>query len=180
MTATDHLKSCGVTPRLKPGGKIGLQGVGNLPENDRVEVIAWAKNNRELILKELTGEQKGHKEQKEVESAPLKFMPMTTCLNGKPCPHLDAPGERRPVCSKARGAVFDLGACPMNKWAVKDAAPETRLREIVQMFNANDRTVDEYKRLAAEGNKLIRQVPGEVVAKIFNEEVTRFIADSNN
>jgi len=53
MRATDHLEKYGITPRLKTNGKIGLQGVGSLPESAKAEIIAWAKSNRENILQEL-------------------------------------------------------------------------------------------------------------------------------
>jgi hypothetical protein len=37
----------------------------------------------------------------------LKIEPMTECLHGHPCRHLDAPGEQRPVCKKVGMPVFD-------------------------------------------------------------------------
>ncbi|MBA2883089.1 hypothetical protein HNR65_003446 [Desulfosalsimonas propionicica] len=47
----------------------------------------------------------------------LKIEPLTTCLHGKPCPHLDAPGgDKRPACLEAMDFIFDMGACPLNKW----------------------------------------------------------------
>ena len=116
MTAIKHLNSYGVTPRLKPDGSLSLLGMKGLPENTRAEVITWAKNNRETILKELSGGQEGQKGQKGVEPAPLKIMPMTVCLDGKKCAHLDAPGGRRPICAKGGKPVFDLDRCPLNKW----------------------------------------------------------------
>ena len=54
MNATDHLSKYGVTPTLKTDGKIGLQGVGSLAEPLKSEIIAWAKNHRTKILKELS------------------------------------------------------------------------------------------------------------------------------
>jgi len=46
----------------------------------------------------------------------IKIEPMTICLHGKVCKHLDAPGTQRPVCSKAGNPLFDLTACPLGKW----------------------------------------------------------------
>lgn len=43
--------------------------------------------------------------------------PMIDCLHGGECAHLDAPGARRPVCTKAEAPVFDLDACPLQQWA---------------------------------------------------------------
>jgi hypothetical protein len=71
MSATDHLKSYGVTPRLKPDGKIVLQGVGNLPGHVRAEVVTWAKGNREAILKELNPDEFNEKTKKGVEQKRL-------------------------------------------------------------------------------------------------------------
>jgi len=51
------------------------------------------------------------------EMHPPKIEPMRECLQGKPCPHLYAPGERRPLCSKADMPVFDMDACPEYQWA---------------------------------------------------------------
>jgi hypothetical protein len=47
----------------------------------------------------------------------LKIEPMTICLHGKKCRHLNAPGGTRPNCKKADTPVFDLTACPLGKWA---------------------------------------------------------------
>jgi len=116
MKATDHLKSYGVTPRLKEGGKIGLQGVGSLPEHVKAEVVEWAKNNRGAILQELDPDVKNEITKKGAPDPPA-IEPMTNCLHGGKCPHLDGPGERRPMCSKADAPVFDLMACPVNQWA---------------------------------------------------------------
>lgn len=42
--------------------------------------------------------------------------PMTTCLHGKKCEHLDCyPGER-PGCLKAMDWIFDLKECPLKMW----------------------------------------------------------------
>lgn len=46
----------------------------------------------------------------------LKIEPMTSCLHGRSCPYLDAPGERRPVCQKSGGPIFDLNECPGGLW----------------------------------------------------------------
>ena len=54
MNATDHLSKYGITPTAKTDGKIGLQGVGSLAEPLKSEIIAWAKNHRTKILKELS------------------------------------------------------------------------------------------------------------------------------
>jgi len=117
MTAIEHLNSYGVTPRLKPDGSLSLSGMKRLPENTRAEVITWAKDNREAILKELNPNEKNVFTQKGGQApAPLKIEPMTTCLHGKKCPHLDGPGGRRPICSKAGTPVFDLNRCPLNRW----------------------------------------------------------------
>lgn len=64
MKAVKHLKSYGVTPVLKSGGKIGVRGLGRLPEHARTEIVTWARNNRESILKDLAQLQKGQKGQK--------------------------------------------------------------------------------------------------------------------
>lgn len=119
MNTIDQLKKHGVAPRLKSGGKIGLQGMGNLPDSIKTEIIAWAKANRQSLLKELTGGQEGQKVQKEVVTAPPKIMPMTSCLHGKPCRLLDSPGDRRPRCSKTNTPIFDMDLCPNYHWAKK-------------------------------------------------------------
>lgn len=51
------------------------------------------------------------------EITPPAIEPMTTCLHGGKCKHLDGPGDRRPTCCKGGAPVFDLMACPLNKWA---------------------------------------------------------------
>lgn len=131
MKATDHLTSYGVTPRLKEGGKIGLQGVGSLPENIKAEVVTWARDNRAAILQELNPDAKNEFTKKGAP-APPPIEPMTECLHGKRCPCLDGPGERRPVCSKADAPVFDLDICPLHKWAKQQpklaASPEPTTR----------------------------------------------------
>ena len=48
---------------------------------------------------------------------PPQIEPMTTCLHGGKCKHLDGPGDRRPLCNKADAPVFDMEACPVNQWA---------------------------------------------------------------
>jgi len=53
----------------------------------------------------------------ENEDFNLEIEPMATCLHGKPCPHLDAPGKQRPGCRKASSPVFNIAACPLGKWA---------------------------------------------------------------
>jgi hypothetical protein len=154
MTAVEYLGTYGVTPRLKPDGRLALQGAGSLPENVKAEVVTWARNNRGTILQELTPDEKNEFTKKETENkptpptaktaktpfypfcsdrgsrfsekqdptpeappAPLKIMPMTACLDGKKCRHLNAPGDRRPICSKTGAPVFDMAACPLSKWA---------------------------------------------------------------
>jgi len=71
-----------------------------------------------------------------VDGALPGIEPMTECLHGGKCPHLDAPRERRPVCSKADAPVFDLGACPLHRWAKKQpklaASPEPAPRNETQ------------------------------------------------
>jgi hypothetical protein len=47
----------------------------------------------------------------------LKIEPMPDCLYGGKCRHLDAPGGCRPVCKNSGKPVFDMDACPLNKWA---------------------------------------------------------------
>ena len=42
--------------------------------------------------------------------------PMSECLHGGKCKHLDAPGGCRPVCKKSGKPVFDMDACPKNQW----------------------------------------------------------------
>jgi len=133
MKATDHLTSYGVTPRLKSGGKIGLQGVGSLPENVKAEVVTWARNNRDTILRELNPDEKNEFTKKGTPAL-LEIEPMKKCLHGKPCPHLDGPGERRPVCSKEGAPVYCLRACPLNLWerrpeSVKDGHASSRRRK---------------------------------------------------
>ncbi len=118
MTAIEHLKKYGVTPRLKPDGNLSLSGMKPLPENTRAEVITWARNHREMIFKELNPNEKNVFTQKGGQvAAPLKIEAMTVCLDGKQCPHLNGPGDRRPVCSRAGMPVFDLNRCPLNRWA---------------------------------------------------------------
>jgi len=46
-----------------------------------------------------------------------KIEAMALCLHGKACNRLNAPGGRRPICSKADAPVFDLEACPLHQWA---------------------------------------------------------------
>ena len=116
MTATEYLHQHGIEPRLKDNGKIGLQGINALPPDTRAEVITWARNHREMILQELSPDAKNVFTQKGGDAG-LKIEPMNTCLHGKPCRHLKGPGECRPVCSKADMPVFDMDACPLNKWA---------------------------------------------------------------
>jgi len=64
--------------------------------------------------------------------------------------------------------LFDFNTAPPQKPG-EDTEPETRLREILRIFNANDRTVDEYKRLADEGETICQQLPAETVEWIFTE-----------
>lgn len=63
---------------------------------------------------------------------------------------------------------FDFNTAPPQR-PVKATDPEQRLREIVQAFEANDRSVDEYKRLGIEGDKLCRSLPAAIVERIFTE-----------
>jgi hypothetical protein len=118
MTAIKRLEAYGVTPRLKPDGRLTLQGVGKLPENVKTEVVTWARENRGTILQELSPNVfNGFTE----KGAPLKIEVMENCLHGGKCKHLDAPGETRPICSKVGEPVFDLRGCPANKWLAPGA-----------------------------------------------------------
>jgi hypothetical protein len=48
----------------------------------------------------------------------LKIEPMDTCLHGKKCRYLDAPGgNKRPACRYMGKPVFDMSSCPLNRWA---------------------------------------------------------------
>lgn len=130
MKTIEYLKKFGVEPRLKPNGKIGLQGIGNLEEAVRVEIVQWAKENRETLLNELGKTQKGQKRVEEKETQPttpearpekkdqieLQIEPMKNCLHGEPCGWLDAPGEKRPICRQVGMPVFDLKHCPAGRW----------------------------------------------------------------
>lgn len=126
MTAVEHLKTYGVTPRLKPDGRLALQGMGSLPENVKAEVVTWARENRGAILKELTPDEKNELTEK---GGPLKIEAMETCLHGGKCKHLDAPGEIRPICSKADAPVFDLTACPLHRWAETQKTINERVKK---------------------------------------------------
>ncbi len=51
------------------------------------------------------------------QSTGLKIEHMTTCLHGRPCPHLHASGgDVRPTCRVNKTPVFDLEACPRGWW----------------------------------------------------------------
>lgn len=126
MKAIDHLRSYGITPRLKTGGKIGLQGMRSLSCEVKAEVITWARDNRGAILQELDPNvlnaftQKGFEE----DLTPPEIEPMTNCLHGSRCKHLNGPDEHRPFCSKAGIPVFDLKACPLNLWKGRPESEE--------------------------------------------------------
>ena len=55
-------------------------------------------------------------ENEEKSKSGLRIEPMTECLHGKQCRHLDAPGERRPLCRESEIHIFDLIACPFKHW----------------------------------------------------------------
>jgi hypothetical protein len=46
----------------------------------------------------------------------LDIAPMTECFHGQRCIYLDAPGCRRPKCSFINRPIFDLNACPDERW----------------------------------------------------------------
>ena len=46
---------------------------------------------------------------------------------------------------------------------------ELRLQEIVRLFDANDRTIAEYKQLSIEGEKLCRELSPESIKALFRE-----------
>lgn len=55
MTAIEHLKTYGITARIKATGKIALDGAAALPDGIREEVVTWAKGHRAEIEADLTG-----------------------------------------------------------------------------------------------------------------------------
>ena len=136
MKAIDHLRSYGITPRLKTGGKIGLQGMRSLSCEVKAEVITWARDNRGAILQELDPNvlnaftSKGF----EADLTPPEIEPMTNCLHSSRCKQLNGPDEHRPFCSKAEIPVFDLKSCPLCLWErrpeiVKDGHASSRRRK---------------------------------------------------
>ncbi len=81
-------------------------------------------------------------------------------------------GLSHPGTTEKRVNKDDTSFCP----AVPPVPPaknlngtEKRLYEIVQIFNANNRTLAEYKHLAIEGDKICRQLSPETVEAIFSE-----------
>jgi hypothetical protein len=52
-----------------------------------------------------------------ITEAKYQIQPMINCLNGRRCRHLNAPGGLRPICNATGWPVFDLSACPKDKWS---------------------------------------------------------------
>jgi hypothetical protein len=108
-----NLKKYGVSVSIV-GGEVELSGLSSLATDQYNDVVIYAKNNKESILR---------------ETRP-GIKPMTSCLHNKSCMHLDAPGKIRPLCLLAEMPVFDLDFCPLGYWtaAAPYALPPERVR----------------------------------------------------
>jgi len=51
-----------------------------------------------------------------VKNFDIEIKPIATCIHGKSCLYLYAPGKQRPICQKVDSPVFDLPVCPLDKW----------------------------------------------------------------
>lgn len=87
------------------GDGIKIKGLAELPKDEAFRMIEFLKQNKAELLQEMA------------ESDIPGIKSMATCLHGDQCRYLDAPGGRRPICSKADMPVFDMDTCPLKQWA---------------------------------------------------------------
>lgn len=51
-----------------------------------------------------------------IDTPKFQIEPMTKCLHGRYCRHLDAPGAVSPMCEIAVNGIFEIRACPLGLW----------------------------------------------------------------